>query len=87
MKEQIGIVGAGVVGGALGNVLAARYDVRYLDPAKGLLDDLEQCEVVFVRADSVEGRPHRPRPSPRRHAGDPWREDRRNPVHRANRDN
>lgn len=50
-NEAVGIIGAGVVGGALGRYLESRsFDVRCFDPPKGWtsFDAVDEAPVVFV---------------------------------------
>lgn len=48
---RLGIIGVGVVGGVLKRYFeehCPQHEVKCLDPAKGMTDNLEGCEAIFV---------------------------------------
>jgi len=52
MKHEninFGVVGCGVIGGSLANLLEdMSHTVKRYDPFKGLNDDISECEIVFI---------------------------------------
>ena len=48
-KLNLGIIGCGVIGGSLANLLEdLGHTVKRYDPAKGLTDNISSCAVLFV---------------------------------------
>jgi UDPglucose 6-dehydrogenase len=46
---ELGIVGCGIVGGSLADILEGLgYVIRRYDPAKNFYDDISACEIVFI---------------------------------------
>ena len=45
----MGVVGCGVIGGSLANLLEdLGYEVKRYDPAKKLTEDISKCDIVFI---------------------------------------
>jgi len=48
-KMNLGVVGCGVIGGSLANLLEdLGHQVKRYDPDKGFLDDISDCKIVFI---------------------------------------
>ena len=48
-KMLMGVVGCGVIGSSLANLLEdLGHEVKRYDPAKGLLDDISTCNIIFI---------------------------------------
>jgi len=48
-KMNFGVVGCGIIGGSLANLLEDMdHTVKRYDPFKGLTDDISECKIVFV---------------------------------------
>lgn len=48
-KMNLGVVGCGVIGGSLANLLEdLGHTVKRYDPAKELTDDISKCDIVFI---------------------------------------
>jgi len=48
-KMNLGIVGCGVVGGSLANLLEdLGHTVKRYDPAKKLTDNISICDIIFL---------------------------------------
>jgi len=48
-RMNLGIVGCGVIGNSLAGLLKDMgYPVKQYDPVKGLIDDISECEIIFV---------------------------------------
>ena len=48
-KLNLGVIGCGVIGGSLANLLEdLGHTVKRYDPAKGLTDNISKCAIVFI---------------------------------------
>lgn len=52
---ELGIVGCGVVGGSLADILEGLgHSIKRYDPAKNFYDDISECEIVFISVPTKE---------------------------------
>ena len=48
-RINLAVVGCGVIGNSLASLLKDMgYLVKQYDPVKGLIDDISECEIIFV---------------------------------------